>query len=192
MPLIPIGPAVGGPFVTIDCPTGGDNPSADDIQRVAATALANDGILFAQVAALGPGLLAANNTWTGTNTYQNKLILSGNGSGIRKRWGDVSDADATLHTTNDVYLCAGATSTRTLTLAIATAPAPQDGEELSIICEGSLTAGYDVFNEGGGGALVTAVGAASTDGMATFIYRASTGRWYLLHAVNATVGTNAA
>jgi hypothetical protein len=176
------------PGTSILMPDDGDKRLAAWIRALAALVLANDDYLFGQFAAL----LAANNTWTGTNTHQNKLILSGNGAGIRKRWGDVSDADATLHTTNDVYLCAGATSTRTLTLAIATAPAPQDGEELSIICEGSLTAGYDVFNEGGGGALVTAVGAASTDGMATFIYRASTGRWYLLHAVNATVGTNAA
>jgi hypothetical protein len=73
MPLIPIGPAVGGPFVTIDCPTGGDNPSADDIQRVAASALANDGLLFAQL----NGLLSANNTWTGTNTYSNTVTTNG-------------------------------------------------------------------------------------------------------------------
>lgn len=185
--------ATGTPPVTsISCPDDGDDVVADDIRQPVGALLANDGDLYTKVAAVAPDLLAANNTWTGTNTYQNKIILSGNGAGIRRRWGDVSDVDTTLHTTSDVYLCEVATATRDLTLAVTTAPVPQDGEEIALVVEGALAGQYDVYYEGSAQPLVTDLGNASADSMASFVYRASTSRWYLLHTVNGTVGTNAA
>lgn len=185
----------GGPIpaTSISCPVDGEKIKAADIRQPVAALLANDDDLYTKVAAVAPDLLAANNTWTGTNTYQNKIILSGNGAGIRKRWGDVNDADTTLHTTKDIYLCEPPTATRTLTLAVTTAVVPQDGEEIALVVQGGLAGQYDVYYEGSAQPLVTNLGSASTASMASFVYRASTSRWYLAPGlVNGTVGTNAA
>lgn len=41
-PLVPVGPAPGGPFTTIDCPVDGATVAAADIRRLAAAGLRND------------------------------------------------------------------------------------------------------------------------------------------------------
>jgi hypothetical protein len=129
----------------------------------------------------------------GATTTTAKLILSGNGAGIRRRWGDVSDTDTTLHTTADVYLCAAPSATNDLTLAVTTAPVPQDGEQIDLVVQGGVAGQYDVYYEGSAQPLVTALGSGAVDSMASFVYRTSTARWYLAPGlVNGTVGTNAA
>jgi hypothetical protein len=196
--------AIGTPPITaINCPVDDEKVKADDLQRIAAAALANDDYRADQIATLGPGLLAANNTWTGTNAYSNavalnggatattKVVLSGNGAGIRYRWGDVSDTDATINTTKDAWLCEAASAPRVLTLSVSTGTIPQDGEEVTVLCVGALGGYYDVYYEGSGSAMITGLGSSSTDAMATFIYRASTTRWYLKSATGGTVGSNA-
>jgi hypothetical protein len=127
----------------------------------------------------------------GATTTTAKVILSGNGAGIRRRWGDVSDTDATIDTTKDVYLCSAASAGRSLTLSVSTGTIPQDGEEVSVLCVGAVGGSYAVFYEGSASPMISALGGSSTDAMATFIYRASTARWYLLSATGGTVETNA-
>jgi hypothetical protein len=45
-PLVPVGPAVGGPFASIDCPVDGATIVALDIRRPVAALLRNDVIIF--------------------------------------------------------------------------------------------------------------------------------------------------
>jgi hypothetical protein len=127
----------------------------------------------------------------GTATTTAKVVLSGNSAGIRYRWGDVDDVDATIDTTKDVYLCTAASGVRALTLSVSTGNVPGDGEVVTVLCVGAVGGSYSVFYEGSGSAMITTLGGTSTDAMATFIYRASTTRWYLKSATGGTVGSNA-
>lgn len=64
-PLVPVGPAVGGPFTSIDCPVDGATIVALDIRRPVADLLRNDQLHDADI---NTRVLRAGDTMTGTLT----------------------------------------------------------------------------------------------------------------------------
>jgi hypothetical protein len=81
MALVPVGPAVGGPFVSINCPSNNDPAAAEDIRRLCAALLRNDEFqrgerdveyVYYDVP-LTPFALAATSVFSG-NTWTNGSI----------------------------------------------------------------------------------------------------------------------
>lgn len=81
-PLIPVGPAVGGPFATIDCPVDGATIVALDIRRPVAALLRNDELHDADI---NTRVLRAGDTMTDSLTVNastpNATAITGNGDG---------------------------------------------------------------------------------------------------------------
>ena len=92
MPLSPVGPAVGGPFTSIDCPDDFSQATAEDFRRPVAALLANDQLQSGDIVDLqNEKVDRAGDTMTDTlivnvstaNEYAVRATGNGSGGGIR-------------------------------------------------------------------------------------------------------------